>query len=146
LGAVFSSPAFFWVPRREAPASEERAMSQPCIRPALAIAALVLLAACARTPLGSDLHAAGADCRTQQFSDKAALVACLNQHERPVWAKDDPATLDIYDHFAEQRTALARRYDSGAITEPQYRAELDQLEADSRAALAERRKQTAATP
>ena len=121
-------------------------MAENPTRPALTVAAMLLLAACARTQLGADLHAAGADCRTQQFNDKSALVACLNAHERPVWAKDDPATLDIYDQFARHRATLAQQYDSHAITEQQYRAQLDQLEADSRAELAQRRKQTAATP
>jgi hypothetical protein len=118
-------------------------MSGTSIRPALTMAALLLLAACARSQLSSDLHDAQAPCRDQSFKEKSALVACLDAHERPVWAKDDPGTLDIYDHFAQQRAALARQYDSGAITHQQYSSQLDQLESDARNQLAQRRKQTA---
>jgi hypothetical protein len=121
-------------------------MSHPPLRPALAVAFLILLAGCSQSKLGADLHEAGNDCRSQNFTEKTALVTCLNAHERPVWAKDDPKTLDIYDHFAEQRVALARQFDSGALTQKQYREQLDQLETQSRAAIAERRQQSAATP
>jgi hypothetical protein len=43
------------------------------------------------------------------FRDKSSLVQCLTEHERPVWAKEEPATLDLYDNFAAQRAELARR-------------------------------------
>jgi hypothetical protein len=115
-------------------------------RTLLTAGVVVLLAGCARSQLASDLHSADNDCRAQHFTGKSALVACLQQHERPVWAKESPATLDIYDHFAGQRAKLAQQYDAGTLTEPQYRAQLDALEAESRSDVAARAQQTAAKP
>jgi hypothetical protein len=112
----------------------------------LTLAMLLLLAACAKSQLVSDLQSAEAPCRDEHFTDKAGLDDCLGVHERPVWAKDDPATLDLYDGFARARAALARQYDSGAITERQYSDRLDQLEADTAKALDQRRKEIAAKP
>lgn len=129
-----------------ATAIEGSAMFETPIRLALAAAIALLLASCARTQLASDLQAAQAPCRDQGFKDKSALVTCLSEHERPVWARDDPATLDIYDRFAQDRAALARQYDDKAITQQQYRAQLDRLEAESREQLAERHKRAAANP
>lgn len=115
-------------------------------RPALALMTALMLAGCARTQLAADLRAAQAPCRDREFKDKSALAACLGEHERPVWAKDDPATLDIYDGFARERAALARHYDDGAITRQQYDAQLDRLESDARTQLAQRHKQASTTP
>ena len=111
----------------------------------LALAMLLLLAGCAaRSQFVSDLHSAEAPCRDQHFKDKAALDDCLGARERPVWAREDPATLDLYDGFAKARAALARQYDSGAITEGQYSDKLDQLESDTAKAIDQRRKEVAA--
>jgi hypothetical protein len=109
-----------------------------------AISALLLLGGCARTQLGSDLHSAGAPCRDQQFKDKIALDECLTARERSVWAKDEPATLDIHDRFASRRLDLARQYDSGAITRKQYSEKLEQLDMDTRKELRQRREEIAA--
>ncbi len=115
-------------------------------RSVLALSMLLFVAACARSQLVSDLHSAEAPCRDQHFKDKAALDDCLGARERPVWAKDDPATLDLYDGFARARAALARQYDSGAITERQYSDKLDQLETETAKAIDQRRQEIAATP
>lgn len=108
-----------------------------------AVAAALLLWGCTKTQLGADLHSADTSCEDRHFKDKTALVACLAKTERPVWARDEPATIDLYDDFAKQRTELARQYDSGAITQQQYRDRLDQLTASTRTKLTERRRQTA---
>jgi hypothetical protein len=113
-------------------------------RPVLALAMLLSLAACAQSQLASDLHSAEAPCRDQHFKDKTGLDDCLSAHERPVWAKEDPATLDLYEGFAKARAQLARQYDSGAITEGQYSDQLDQLESATAKAIDQRRKQVAA--
>jgi hypothetical protein len=112
---------------------------------AVAISALLALGGCAeRSQLGSDLHAAGDACRQQNFKDKTSLDECLTAHERPLWAKEEPATLDVYDRFAQQRLDLARQYDSGAITRTQYSDKLDQLKSDIRHELRRRHEETAA--
>jgi hypothetical protein len=113
-------------------------------RSVLALAMLLLLAACAKSQLVSDLHSAEAPCRDQHFKEKVALDDCLGARERPVWAREDPATLDLYDGFARARAALARQYDSGAITERQYSDKLDQLETETAKAIDQRRKEIAA--
>jgi hypothetical protein len=113
-------------------------------RSVLALAMLLLLPACAQSQLASDLHSAEAPCRDQHVKDKASLDDCLSAHERPVWSREDPATLDLYDGFAKARAALARQYDSGAITEGQYSDQLDQLESTTVKAIDQRRKQVAA--
>jgi hypothetical protein len=110
----------------------------------LALAMLLFLAACVRSQLVSDLHSAEAPCRDQHFKGKATLDDCLGARERPVWAREDPATLDLYDGFARARTELARQYDSGAITERQYSDKLDQLETETAKAIDQRRKEIAA--
>jgi hypothetical protein len=113
-------------------------------RSVLTLAMLLLLAACAaRSQLVSDLHSADAPCRDQHFKDKAGLDDCLSARERPVWAREDPATLDLYDGFAKARAALARQYDSGAITEGQYSDQLDQLESATAKAIDRRRQEVA---
>ncbi|HUC68503.1 MAG TPA: hypothetical protein VMA53_24000 [Stellaceae bacterium] len=112
----------------------------------LTVAMVLSLAACAHSQFVSDLHSAEAPCRDQHFKDKAGLDDCLSAHERPVWAREDPATLDLYDGFARARAALARQYDSGAITERQYSDQLEQLESATAKAIDQRRKQVAAKP
>ncbi len=97
------------------------------------------LAGCASNQLTTDLRSAQEPCRAQHFQDKSSLVRCLNERERPVWAKEDPGTLDVFDRFAAERTELARRYDGGALTSEQYQAELRRIEAGTRAQLADRR-------
>lgn len=121
-------------------------MNERSKQPRLMVAAaMLLLAGCARTQLGSDLHKVDAACEDQNFKNKSGLVSCLTEQERPVWAKDEPGTLDLYDSFAQQRARLAQQYDSGAITQQQYSDRLDQIETDTRKQLVERRKQTATT-
>jgi hypothetical protein len=110
----------------------------------LALAMVLLVAACARSQLVSDLHSAEAPCRDQHFKDKAALDDCLGARERPVWAREDPATLDLYDGFARARAALARQYDGGTITERQYNDKLDQLESETAKTIDQRRQEIAA--
>ena len=97
------------------------------------------LAGCASNQLTSDLRSAQEPCRVQHFQDKSSLVHCLNERERPVWAKEDPDTLDLFDHFAAERMELARRHDGGVLTREQYQAELQRIEAGTRAQLAARR-------
>jgi hypothetical protein len=103
-----------------------------------AAAAIVTLAGCASNQLTADLRSAQEPCRAQHFQDKSSLVRCLNEHERPVWAREDPGTLDLFDRFAAQRTELAQRYDGGGLSAEQYQAELRRIEAGTRAQLAER--------
>jgi hypothetical protein len=105
----------------------------------LVAATVIALVGCASNQLTADLRSAQEPCRTQHFQDKSSLVRCLNERERPVWAKEDPGTLDLFDRFAAERTELARRYDGGALTAEQYQAELRRIEAGTRAQLAERR-------
>lgn len=105
----------------------------------LAAAAIVALAGCASNQLTADLRSAQEPCRAQHFQDKSSLVRCLNERERPVWAKEDPRTLDLFDRFAAQRTELAQRYDGGGLSAEQYQAELRRIEAGTRAQLTERR-------
>ena len=104
------------------------------------VAAIVLtLADCASNQLTADLRSAQEPCRTQPFQERSSLVRCLNERERPVWAKEEPGTLDLFDRFAAERTALARRYDGRALTPEQYQSELRRIEDGTRAQLAERR-------
>ena len=93
---------------------------------------------CTSNQLTADLRSAQEPCRAQHFQDKSSLVRCLNERERPVWAKEDPGTLDLFDRFAAERTELARRYDGGALTREQYEAELRRIETGTRAQLTER--------
>ncbi|HEV2546348.1 MAG TPA: histidine kinase dimerization/phospho-acceptor domain-containing protein [Stellaceae bacterium] len=102
-------------------------------------AIVLALAGCASNQLTADLSSAHELCRAQHFHDKLSLVRCLNERERPVWAKEDPGTLDLFGRFAAERTEFARRYDGGALTAEQYQAELRRIEAGTRAQLAERR-------
>jgi hypothetical protein len=96
------------------------------------------LAGCASNQLTADLRSAQEPCLAQHFQDKSSLVRCLNEHERPVWAKEEPGTLDLFDHFSAQRTRLARRYDGGGLSSEQYQTELRRIEAGTRTLLAER--------
>jgi hypothetical protein len=109
-------------------------------------AAFLLLAGCGGgSQLASDLRTAHAPCEDQKLPNKSAFVACLNQTERPVWARESPETLDAYESFAQKRTELAGEYDRGAIDDGKYKAELARAAADARAAIAARQN-TAAAP
>lgn len=107
------------------------------------LAGALLLAACSSTELASDLRTADQPCRDQKFPDKTALVDCLASHERPVWARDEPKTLPLYDGFAVKRSDLARRFDQKTISEPQYRDQLEQTEDSFRDQINAVRKQQA---
>lgn len=90
------------------------------------------LAGCA-SQLQYDLGRAERPCHGQEFSQKSALAQCLTRTERPVWAKDDPQTIALYDEFATSRAELAKERDAGTITEEQYDQRLKALAQDLRA-------------
>jgi hypothetical protein len=117
----------------------ERAMRRLLV-PAVA---LLLLVGC-RSQLSSDLRAADAPCEGQKLPTKSALVACLDEKERPVWERESPTTLDAYDSFAKRREELAQQYDQRAIDEGRYKAELGRAAAAARADIAAH--QSAAAP
>jgi hypothetical protein len=102
-----------------------------------AVAALTLAGCASR--LSRDLGAAEDPCHETDFAKKAALATCLELHERPVWAKDEPQTLDLYDRFAAARDRLAKERDGGAISEKQYEQQLADVAADLRGQIAARR-------
>lgn len=102
------------------------------------LAGALALSACA-SALQSDLATAEAPCHKQKFAEKTALAQCLTEAERPVWAKDEPQTLDLYDRFAAGRTALAERRDAGTLSEEEYEQRLDALAQDLRGRIAARR-------
>lgn len=104
----------------------------------LAAAIVVALAGRTGNQLTTGLRSAQEPCRAQHFHDKSSLVRCLNERERPVRAKEDPDTVDLFDRFAAERAELARRYHGGAVTAEQYHAERRRTEAGTRAQLAER--------
>lgn len=112
------------------------------MRRSIVLAAALLATGCS-SQLSSDLRAAGAPCEDRQWPNKAALAACLDSRERPVWARDEPSTLELYDAFARQRDALARQYDQGSLTDEQYRAKLDRTATEFKARIANRRKAAA---
>lgn len=115
-------------------------------RPLVPAAAFLLLAGCGgSSQLASDLRTAHEPCEDQKFANKSAFVACLNETERPVWARESPETLDAYETFAKKRTELAGEFDRGAIDDGRYKAGLAQAAADARAAIAARQN-TAAAP
>jgi hypothetical protein len=114
-------------------------MMQISPRLTLLAGTILALAGCASNQLTADLRAAQEPCRAQHFEDKSSLVRCLNERERPIWAKEEPSTLDLFDRFAAQRTELARRYDGGRLSSEQYQTELRRIEAGTRTQLAERR-------
>lgn len=97
----------------------------------------------ARPPLEADLHAAGAPCRDQDFKSKLALDECLTAHERPVWQKDEPATLGVYDEYAKKRAELGRELDGSLITRQEYDDNLEQLNRTSGEELRRLRQQVA---
>jgi hypothetical protein len=105
--------------------------------PALVLA--LFLCGCAQSPLAYDLRAADAACYLQRWPDRSAQIACLTAHERPVWARDDPTTLELFDGFAERRAELARQFDDAALSPDAYRAALEQTEASFRERIAARR-------
>jgi len=110
------------------------------------VAAALLLAGCSVSKLSADLRAADAACQDQDWHDKTSLVDCLAARERPVWAKDEPATLALYDAFAAERADLAHRFDQGSLTQAQYGAELARTEAEYRRRIADERRGQAPTP
>jgi hypothetical protein len=97
------------------------------------------LASCA-SRLQWDLGSAERPCHRQDFKEKTALVQCLAAAERPVWAKDEPQTLDLYDQFATGRAELAKERDAGTVSEHEYETRLGALAREFRAKIAERRK------
>ena len=120
------------------------------------LAVVLLLAACSSTvsgtgdggggKLASDIRAADKPCRDQNFEQKTPLVECLSQHERPVWARDEPRTLGLYDQYAERRAALARQRDAGTISALQYDDQLASTDHEFRERVTAARQQQAATP
>jgi hypothetical protein len=105
---------------------------------ALSGLAALALAGCA-SQLSYDLGKAEKPCHEQTFTGKAALVSCLTAQERPVWAQDEPQTLDLYDQYAEARDGLARERDAGTLAEKDYESRLADITSDFRSRIAERR-------
>lgn len=108
------------------------------MRQAVVIFLSLAIAGCA-SKLSSDLANAEEPCQEDTFSTKAALDTCLEQHERPVWTKEEPQTLDLYERFAAERRSLANQLDSGAITTKQYDQKLADLISEMRQEVAARR-------
>lgn len=113
------------------------------MRQLLAVATALALAGCA-SQLSHDLGSAEDPCHEATFAEKAELATCLELHERPVWAKDEPQTLDLYDRFAAARKVLAKQRDDGAISEKKYDQHLADVAADLRKQIAVRRAAEAA--
>jgi hypothetical protein len=109
------------------------------MRRSIAVFAALALAGCS-TQLQSDLGTAEAPCHEAKFADKTELAQCLDKVEEPVWAKDDPKTLDLYDEFAQGRAELSKERDAGTLTDTQYDDRLEALAKDLRAQIADRRK------
>ena len=109
----------------------------------LALCAALATAGCG-SQLQRDLRAADARCDEGKAAGKAAFVACLDAQDRPVWAHEEPATLDLYDGFARRRAALARQLDQGTIDDAHYRAELASTVKDFKGQVAARRAAAAA--
>jgi hypothetical protein len=108
----------------------------------LILAAAFALAGCS-TQLQSDLGKAEAPCHRDKPATKLALARCLDVAEAPVWARDEPQTLDLYREFAGGRAAIAKERDAGTITEKDYDTKLGALAQDMRARIAERRELSA---
>ena len=108
------------------------------MRRIVVLAGALALAACA-SKLTYDLGKAEDPCHAQNFTKKSDLAACLVAHERPVWAADEPQTLDLYDQYAAARGNLAQQRDAGTLNEDQYEKQLSDLNADFRARIADRR-------
>ena len=105
---------------------------------AVAAAAALGLAAC-DSQLAYDLGKAEKPCHAEKYTGKSALVACLAGHERPVWAQDEPQTLDLYDQYAAARAELAQDRDAGTISEEDYDKRLADLSSDFRARVTDAR-------
>lgn len=100
---------------------------------------LLLLVDCGGgNQLAQDLRSAESACE-QGWPSKSALVACLNDEDRRVWASEQPSTLDLYDSFARRRQALASTYDQGLMSEDQYLQRLRQLKDETRSEMEARR-------
>jgi predicted RNA polymerase sigma factor len=112
------------------------------MRRIVVIAGVMALAGCA-SQLVYDIGKADDPCRAKKFATKSELVACLTEHERPVWVQDEPQTLDIFDQYSAARASLAAQLDSGALTEEQYDKQLADTNSDFHARVIDRR---AATP
>jgi hypothetical protein len=108
------------------------------MRSRFALAAALFAAGCT-SQLSYDLGMAEDACHARTWPTKAALAACLTARERPVWAKDEPQTLDLYDGFAAARGELAQAFDRGALSGDQYSDRLDQLAQDFHARIMARR-------
>ncbi|MGH6737675.1 MAG: hypothetical protein ACREDY_01335 [Bradyrhizobium sp.] len=113
------------------------------MRHSVIMAASLLVSACS-SQLAYDLGKAEDECHARTWSSKAALVGCLHAQERPVWAKDEPQTLDLYDGFAAARKELAQQFDRGTLGDSQYRDRLARIADDFRARITERRKAASA--
>ncbi|HWI26994.1 MAG TPA: hypothetical protein VN668_08475 [Stellaceae bacterium] len=111
----------------------------------LIIAGGLLLAGCSSSKLVTDLRQADDPCRDKDWPNKTALVSCLAAHERPVWAQEEPSTLDLYDDYARKRQALAQQRDQGSLTEEQYNKQLWALDHASRDKISERRNEEGIT-
>ena len=104
----------------------------------LILAASFGVAACA-SQLAYDLGKAEEPCHAEKYVAKSPLVECLAGRERPVWARDEPQTLDLYDQFAAAREALAQERDAGKLTDAEYEKRLSDLAGDFRARVTDRR-------
>ncbi len=108
------------------------------MRRLISLAMALALGGCA-SQLTYDLGKAEDPCHAETFAKKADLAACLAARERPVWAKDEPQTLDLYDQYAAARAALATQRDDGTLSEEQYEKQLADVSADFRARITDRR-------
>lgn len=104
----------------------------------LVLLPLLALTACYSSQLARDLRSAESSC-DRKWPSKTELVQCLDRQDRAVWSKEEPATLDLYENFAQKRQALAMAYDRGQISESQYHDRLDTLKKDTRAQMQQRR-------
>ena len=110
------------------------------MRPSLiaAAAAALALAGC-DSQLAYDLGKAEKPCHAANFAAKSALVDCLTSRERPVWATDEPQTLDLYDQYAAARGELAKQRDAGTLSEKDYETRLGEISRDFRARVTDAR-------
>lgn len=112
--------------------------ANPSLRWGLALIAALATTSCA-SKLSYDLGKAEDVCHARHFPTKTALDQCLATQERPVWSKDEPQTLDLYDAFAAQRAKLAQQYDQHALSQDQYETALRDLGRRFRADVTARR-------
>jgi hypothetical protein len=108
------------------------------MRLGLILAAALGVASC-DSPLAYDLGKAEQPCHAERYAQKSALVECLAERERPVWQRDEPQTLDLFDQYAAQRGAIAKERDAGTLTDDQYEKRLSDLAREFRARVTDRR-------